>query len=199
MTIKSFLSRFRFAFSPYQPNAGFTYATTTLAAVAAVWLAFSGTGIAAMLPGVFLVLALSAALTSVHVAMTQEYDSFGRKAVGIQASKWVDAGESDEDIRQRRARLRALGAHGALTEAGVKPIEMTDYNVDGTAMIPGLGVDMNGNSLGFNSMGLGEPAPMDIATGMMLDTSSAYQSPIGMDMTSMGSSSNTSMGAGMSV
>ncbi len=178
MKAKQLLPRLRFAMSSRANFSGLMYIAGTVAAGLGTWMLLEdGTPS----PVEWLVLALPslAALGALLLGMGKEYDMVGRNAVRAQASKWADAGQDPDAIRLRYSRIEALGSRAALLEAGVKPIEMTDYNVDGTPMLVGVGADFNGNALGYNMMNLGMPE--DGATGMVLDIHTAYQPPMGMD------------------
>ncbi len=111
-----------------------------------------------------------------------------------EATKWVRAGKNESEVRRRRELVAAQGATAALATAGiVLPSELAAVNVDGTPMLPGQYLDVNGRIYGDGSPLVDRIFSSEVGTGMTLDTSSAYSSPMGLS-----SSGGLSSGSGSS-
>lgn len=106
-----------------------------------------------------------------------------RESAQAAAYRWARAGADANEVRARHDSIVALGAVGALTAAGIaesawQPV----FNTDGvTPMIPGTMMDFNGNPYGTINDDVFTAA--DVGTGMTMEPTAEYHSPIGMDDT----------------
>ncbi len=110
------------------------------------------------------------------------YNNLVERQTSAQATKWIYAGEEEEEIRRRHAEVQRLGAAAALTFAGeTVHNELIPTNLDGTLIMPGTSglFDLNGNPFGFTPE---DTFSADVGTGLTLDATDAYSSPMGMDV-----------------
>jgi hypothetical protein len=122
----------------------------------------------------------------------KQYDNLGATAIAAAASAWARDGSDADEVRRRQSSIMELGAGAALAAAGTGAIEYL-VNIDGTPMVEGSIVDLNGNPFGIILDHDGVDLmttdfSVDAANGMVLTPDIEYHSPMGMQQDSMGMS-----------
>jgi len=96
------------------------------------------------------------------------------------AMRWVRSGSTAKEVQDRYAEAMAAGfLMSSASSSGPPEIWFPAMNVDGTPMLPGTSVDMNGNVFGVSSAR--DDFSAILSDGALMHMTDAYSSPLGAD------------------
>ncbi|MNR71707.1 hypothetical protein D3C71_23850 [compost metagenome] len=95
---------------------------------------------------------------------------------------WVDGAQTDQERAYRQSLWNSQGSTAAMAAAGAAAVggslAAPAFNVDGTPMVPGSSMDLNGNVYGMTPMTTGD---WNTDTGQFIAENNSYAAPMGMD------------------
>lgn len=162
-----------------EPEAREVNGGLTALALLCAGLAYLTSGVIQLVAVGLLLAALAGVIFVLRVGL-RTFDVAQAHRVRTRAQHWANAGDTEQDCRSRHEALASFGPVGALSAAGLSSDDLPQimFNIDGTPMLPGGMLDLNGHSYGQTDV---DEMMFEVPSVDMNIPEDAYHGPIGGD------------------